>query len=181
VALLVILFIVVPILELWLIIEIGGAIGILPTLALLLADALLGSLLLKHQGRGAWQRFNKALSERRFPGKEVADGLLIAIGGTLLLTPGFITDIAGLVLLVPPSRAIVRRLLQGVVGRRILVMGGPAGTAYGAASAGSRAYGYARRGQSAPNGPDPSANGRRDYDVEGSAEEIEGDDPQLRG
>ena len=77
--LLVILFIVVPILELWLIIEIGGAIGVAPTLALLLADALLGSLLLKHQGRGAWRRFNQALAERRFPGKEVADGLLIAI------------------------------------------------------------------------------------------------------
>src|SRR5215203_5310487 len=111
-ALLVILFIVVPILELWLIIEIGGVIGIAPTLALLLADALLGSFLLKHQGRGAWRRFNQALAERRFPGKEVADGLLIAIGGTLLLTPGFITDIVGLFFLIPPTRAIVRRLLR---------------------------------------------------------------------
>lgn len=179
---LVILFIVVPILELWLIIEIGGAIGVAPTLALLLADALLGSLLLKHQGRGAWQRFNKALSEGRFPGKEVADGLLIAIGGTLLLTPGFITDIAGLVFLIPPSRAIVRRMLRGLVGKRILVMGGPAGAAYGAASAGSRAYGYAKRGERPANGSGPGANGHRPgYDVEGTAEEIEGDDPQLRG
>jgi UPF0716 protein FxsA len=182
VALLVILFIVVPIVELWLIIQIGGAIGVVPTLALLLADALLGSLLLRHQGRGAWQRFNKALAERRFPGKEVADGLLIAIGGTLLLAPGFITDIVGLIFLIPPTRAIVRRLLKGVVGRRIVLMGGPAaGAAYGAASAGSRAYGYANRGQGAANGAEPSSNGRRDYDVEGSAEEIEGDDPQLRG
>ena len=184
---LVILFIVVPILELWLIIEIGGAIGIAPTLALLLADALLGSLLLRHQGRGAWQRFNNALAERRFPGKEVADGLLIAIGGTLLLTPGFITDIVGLVFLIPPTRAIVRRLLKGLVGKRILLMGGPAGTAFGAASAGSRAYGYAKRGRGpaddpgfSPNGADPGP-ARADYDVEGSAEEIERDDPQLRG
>jgi UPF0716 protein FxsA len=178
VALLVILFIVVPIIELWLIIQIGGAIGVVPTLALLLADALLGSLLLRHQGRGAWRRFNQALAERRFPGKEVADGLLIAIGGTLLLAPGFITDIVGLVFLIPPTRAIVRRLLKGLVGKRILVMGGPAGAAYGAASAGSRAYGYATRG----DGADPGSNGtQRDYDFEGSAEEIEGDDPQLRG
>jgi UPF0716 protein FxsA len=182
VALLVILFIVVPILELWLIIEIGGLIGVVPTLALLLADALLGSLLLRHQGRGAWRRFNQALAERRFPGKEVADGLLIAIGGTLLLAPGFLTDIVGLLFLIPPTRAIVRRLLKGLVGRRLIVMGGPAGAAYGAASAGSRAYGYAKAGEGGPNGVDSGSNGaRRDYDFEGSAEEIEGDDPQLRG
>jgi UPF0716 protein FxsA len=178
---LVILFIVVPILELWLIIEIGGAIGVMPTLALLLADALLGSLLLRHQGRGAWQRFNQALAERRFPGKEVADGLLIAIGGTLLLAPGFITDIVGLLFLIPPTRAIVRGLLKRIAGKRILVMGGPAGAAYGAASAGSRAYGYAKRDEGSPNGAEPSSNGvRRDYDFEGTAEEIDPDDPQLR-
>src|SRR5262245_41194904 len=109
---LVLLFIVVPILELWLIIEIGSLIGVWPTIALLLADALLGSLLLRHQGRGAWRRFNEALAERRFPGKEVADGLLIAIGGTLLLAPGFITDVFGLLFLIPPTRAIVRGLLK---------------------------------------------------------------------
>ncbi len=175
---LVLLFIVVPILELWVIIEVGGLIGVVPTLALLLADALLGSLLLRHQGRSAWQRFNKAIAERRFPGKEVADGLLIAIGGTLLLAPGFLTDIVGIVFLIPPTRAIVRRLLKGLVGKRFLVMGGPAGAAYGAAGAGSRAYDYAR-GPGAP-GANGGANGSRgDYDFEGTAEEIDEDDPQL--
>ncbi len=156
-ALLVILFIVVPILELWLIIEIGGAIGVVPTLALLLADAVLGSLLLRHQGRGAWQRFNQALAEHRFPGKEVADGLMIAVGGTLLLTPGFITDIFGLFLLIPPTRAIARRLLSGYAARRFVVvgMGGV-------------------RGASTRN--DPAG---RSYDYDGTAEEIKDDDPQL--
>jgi UPF0716 protein FxsA len=178
---LVILFIVVPILELWVIIEIGGLIGVVPTLLLLLADALLGALLLRHQGRGAWQRFNKAVAERRFPGKEVADGLLIAIGATLLLAPGFLTDIVGIVFLIPPTRAIVRRLLKGVVGKRFLVMGGPAGAAYGAASAGSRAYGYARRGEGDANGAAGTNGASRDYDFEGTAEEIEDDDPQLPG
>ncbi len=175
---LVLLFIVVPILELWVIIEVGGLIGIVPTLALLLADSLLGALLLRHQGRGAWERFNKAIAERRFPGREVADGLLITIGATLLLTPGFITDFFGILLLLPPTRAIVRRLLRGVVGRRFILMGGPAGAAYGAASAGSRAYDYAR----GPGGPGAGggANGSRsDYDYEGTAEEIDEDDPQL--
>src|SRR6478672_1750254 len=133
-ALLVLLFIVVPIVELWVIIQIGGLIGLWPTLALLLADALLGSWLLRHQGRGAWRRFNLAIAERRFPGKEVADGLLIAIGGTLLLTPGFLTDIAGAILLIPPTRAIVRRLMRGWAKRRFTIVAGPAGGAFGGAT-----------------------------------------------
>jgi UPF0716 protein FxsA len=163
VPLLVILFIVVPIVELYVIIQIGSAIGIVPTLLLLLADALLGSLLLRHQGRGAWRRFNAALAEQRFPGREVADGLLIAIGGTLLLTPGFITDIFGLVLLIPPTRAIVRRLLRGFVSRRFIVTAASATYRTGARATGSH-----------------SGNGtRRDYDFDATAEEIDRDDPQL--
>jgi UPF0716 protein FxsA len=162
VALLLILFIVVPIVELWLIIEIGGLIGVVPTIALLLADALLGSLLLRHQGRGAWRRFNQALAERRFPAREVADGLMIAVGGTLLLTPGFITDVFGLFLLIPPTRAIARRLLRGLVARRFLVvgLGGLRGT---------RPPRYDSAGR------DSTA---RPYDFDGTAEEID-DDPRL--
>lgn len=153
--LLVALFIVVPIVELYVIIQIGSLIGVWPTIALLLADALLGSLLLRHQGRGAWRRFNLALAERRFPGREVADGLLIAIGGTLLLTPGFVTDVVGLIFLIPPTRAIVRRLLRGVVARRFVVVGMPG-----------------PRGPGAP---------RRDYDFEATAEEVDAEDPRLQG
>lgn len=156
-ALLVVLFIVVPIVELWLIIEIGGLIGVLPTIALLLADALLGSLLLRHQGRGAWRRFNEALAERRFPGREVADGLMIAVGGTLLLTPGFITDVFGLFLLIPPTRAIARRLLRRYASRRFVVVGtGVPGST-----------------------PPHHDQARRPYDFDGTAEEIDPDDPQL--
>lgn len=152
-ALLVALFIVVPIVELWVIIEIGSLIGILPTIALLIADALLGSLLLRHQGRGAWRRFNDALSQRRFPGREVADGLLIAVGGTLLLTPGFVTDVFGLILLVPPTRAIVRRLMRGYVTRRFVIVGAA--------------------------GPAPSSGpAGRTYDYDSTAEEVDPDDPQ---
>ena len=156
---LVVFFIVVPIAELYVIIQIGSLIGVWPTIALLLADALLGSLLLRHQGRGAWRRFNAAIAERRFPGREVADGLLIAVGGTLLLTPGFLTDIVGLVFLVPPTRAIVRRLLRGAVARRFVIVGGPGDGGYEAATG-------------------PGA--RRDYDVEGTAEEIDPDELSRR-
>lgn len=143
---LVILFIVVPIAELYVIIQVGEAIGVLPTLALLLADALLGSLLLKHQGLAAWRRFNEALAQRRFPGKEVADGLLIVVGGTLLLAPGFLTDIVGLFFLIPPTRAIARSLLRRFTIGRFAVVGlggaGPFGQAGGPTGAGRPSYDY---------------------------------------
>lgn len=154
--LLVFLFIAVPILELYVIVKVGGLIGVAPTLALLLAMSLLGATLLRHQGRGAWRRFNEAIAQRRFPGREVADGVMITLGGALLLTPGFITDAVGLLLLLPPTRAVARRLLRAYVARRFVVVGfgGP--------------------------GPPPSDAGpRRDHDYEATAEEIDGDDPRL--
>jgi UPF0716 protein FxsA len=154
--LLVILFIVVPIAELYVIIQVGEAIGVLPTLLLLLLDAILGSLLLRHQGRGAWRRFNEALAQRRFPGKEVADGLLIVIGGTLLLAPGVLTDIVGLFLLIPPTRAIARAVLKRfTIGRFTVVgVGGPGGGPFGGSG----------------SGPSGGANRQYDYDV--TAEEV---------
>lgn len=167
-ALLVVLFIVVPILELYVIIQVGQAIGVLPTLALLLAMSLLGAGLLRQQGRGAWRRFNVALAERRFPGREVADGLMITVGGALLLTPGFVTDAVGLALLTPPTRAIARRFLRAYVARRLVVVG-----------AGSRS-----RPPSGPAGgarPNPTGTGNRHYDFDSTAEEIDADDPRLPG
>src|ERR1700753_2725585 len=110
--LLVLLFIVVPIAELFVIIQVGELIGIWPTLLLLALDAIGGSWLLKHEGRSAWRRFNQALAERRMPGKEVADGFLVILGGALLIAPGFITDIFGALLLIAPTRAVARRLLR---------------------------------------------------------------------
>jgi UPF0716 protein FxsA len=151
VVLLVLIFIVVPIAELYVIIQIGGLIGVLPTLALLLADALLGSLLLRHQGRGAWQRFNAAIAERRFPGREVADGAMIVIGGTLLLTPGFITDVFGLIFLIPPTRAIVRRLGRSYFTRRFLVVGVP-----GRGQSGAPSYDFDATAEEVPPNGAPS-------------------------
>ena len=152
---LVLLFIVVPILELYVIIQVGGLIGIWPTLALLLLDAILGSLLLRHQGRGAWRRFNEALAQGRFPGTEVVDGLLIVIGGTLLLAPGFLTDIVRLMFLIPPTRALVRALLKRFTIGRFTVVGMGAGGPFG--------QGGGPFGQGGP-GPD-QPNRHYDYDV----------------
>lgn len=109
--LLFLVFILVPIAELYVIIQVGQAIGVLPTIALLLVDSIAGSWLVRHQGRATWRRFSEALAAGRPPATEVIDGALVLMGGAFLLTPGFLTDILGAVLLVPPSRAVVRRLL----------------------------------------------------------------------
>ena len=154
--LLVAIFIVVPIAELYVIIQVGQAIGALPTVAILLADSIIGSMLLRHQGRSAWRRFNAAMAEGRIPAREVLDGVLVIFGGAFLITPGFITDIIGVVLLIPPTRAVMRRVMSRVFARRFVV------SAVGAA--GSRV----RRRR--PDG---------DYDVEGTAAEV--DPPHLRG
>jgi UPF0716 protein FxsA len=115
---LLLLFIVVPIAELALIIQVGQELGLAATVALLVADSVLGTLLMRSQGRAAWRRFNEALAAQppRPPAREVIDGALVLLGGAFLLTPGFITDVVGLALLLPPSRALIRRVLA----RRLL-------------------------------------------------------------
>ena len=109
--LLILLFIVVPIAELAVLIQVGQAIGVWWTILLLIADAILGSWLLRTQSRAAWRRFNEALAGGRVPHREVVDGVLVIFGGVLLLTPGFITDIFGVLFLVPPTRVLLRGLL----------------------------------------------------------------------
>jgi UPF0716 protein FxsA len=117
-ALLFLLFIVVPIVELYVIIQVGQAIGALWTILLLIADSLIGARLLSWQGRRAWLSFQQALAAGRVPHREVLDGALVILGGAFLLTPGFITDVFGLFLLIPPTRAVARRLLARLLTRR---------------------------------------------------------------
>jgi UPF0716 protein FxsA len=136
-------FILVPLVELYVILRVGDAIGWEWTLLLLVADSVLGTLLFRSQGQSVWTRFNTALAEGRMPHREVLDGVLVIFGGAFLITPGFVTDIAGIVLLLPPTRAVIRRLVVRRIGRRVLV------TSYDARS------------------------GRRDYDVDGTAREYD--------
>jgi UPF0716 protein FxsA len=117
--LLIALFIIVPIAELAIIIQVGSAIGVWWTIALLIADSILGSILMRSQGRAAWRRFNTTLSSGRAPAREVADGVLIILGGALLLTPGFISDIFGVLFLLPPTRAVIRRVFLRSAIRRM--------------------------------------------------------------
>jgi UPF0716 protein FxsA len=130
--LLLLLFVIVPIVEIFVIIQVGEAIGVWLTIALLIADSILGSMLMRSQGRSAWRRFNTAISEGRVPAREVLDGALVIFGGALLLTPGFVTDIFGALFLIPPTRAVLRRVLVRRFAGRMIVSAPPRPAARGA-------------------------------------------------
>ncbi len=116
-----ILFLLVPFAELYVIYKIGDAIGYWWVFAILAADSLLGAYLLRSQGRAVWRRFNRTLSEGRVPHREVVDGVLVIFGGAFLITPGFLSDILGVLLLLPPTRSVFRRIVVRRLGRRVTV------------------------------------------------------------
>lgn len=105
-------FLLVPLLELAVIIQVGEVIGTWWTILLLVADSIVGAVIVKREGAKAWRDFRLALSERRWPGNEVVNGALILFGGALLLTPGFVTDAVGLLCVLPPSRMLIARTLR---------------------------------------------------------------------
>ena len=113
-------FALVPIVEITVLISVGRSIGVGPTLVLLLVVSILGAALVKREGAKAWRSFQGALAAGRPPAKEVADGAMLLIGGTLLLTPGFVTDVVGTLLVLPPTRALLRRRVTSFVARRLV-------------------------------------------------------------
>jgi UPF0716 protein FxsA len=143
-----------PIAELYVAIQVAGAIGVLLTVLLLIASWPVGLWLVRAEGRVAWRRLHAASATGRPPGREVLDGALILVGGSLFIIPGFITDILGLLLLLPPTRTLARvglvRNLQSRLVRRATRFRGP------------------------PFG-DPPGDARRagGYDVDSTATEIE--------
>jgi len=149
-ALLLLIFIGLPIAELYVIYLVGDAIGIWWTLGLLAADSILGSLLLRSQGQAVWRRFQEAMAAGRMPHQEVQDGIAVIFGGAFLITPGFLTDILGVLLLVPPSRRLIIRQ-------------------FGRTALRTMAARFVVRGP----GPPP----RRGADVEGTATEYPPSDP----
>jgi UPF0716 protein FxsA len=118
------LFLLVPVAELYVIYKVGDAIGVWQTFLLLALDSVLGSLLLRAQGRSVWRRFNETMAAGRVPHRELIDGVLVIFGGAFLITPGFLTDIVGLALLIPPTRAVVRRIVARRLGRRVVAGSG---------------------------------------------------------
>lgn len=117
--LLVALLIAVPIAELWAIVQVAQTVGIPETIGLLILMSVAGAWLLRQQGVATWTRLQATLARGEVPAKEVVDGALILLGGALLLTPGFLTDAVGLILLIPPSRAVVKRVTRRAMGRRL--------------------------------------------------------------
>ncbi len=107
--------------ELFVAIEVASAIGVLATVLLLIAGWPLGAWALRSQGRAVWRRFSDAVASGKPPGRAAVDGALVLIGGLLLLTPGFITDILGAILLLPPTRGLTRGLLVRHMHSRLVV------------------------------------------------------------
>jgi UPF0716 protein FxsA len=135
---------VLPLAELYVILKVGDAIGVAWTILLLAADSVLGAALLRSQGRAVWRRFNEALAAGGMPHREVQDGVLVIFGGAFLITPGFITDVIGVLLLLPPTRAVIRRFGMRTLRRRMELRIATAGAGSG-----------------------------RDFDVEGTASDYE--------
>jgi UPF0716 protein FxsA len=119
VAVLALIFLVVPIVELVVIIKIGAAIGVLSTIGLLVLSSVVGGWLMKREGLGVIRRVQASVAAGRVPGSELLDGFFILFGGALMMAPGFLTDILGMALLLPPVRALVRRLVRRRIAARV--------------------------------------------------------------
>ena len=113
------LFTLIPVIELALLVEVGGRIGVAPTIAVVLGPGAAGAWLARSQGLRALQRLQEAVRTAQFPGEEIFDGILILAGGLLLLTPGFLTDILGFCALVPGSRYLLKALVKSRVRGRM--------------------------------------------------------------
>ena len=161
-------FVVVPLVEIALFIQVGGLIGLWPTLAIVLLTAFAGSWLVRSQGRAALERLRGSIRSLRDPSEPLAHGAMILLAGALLLTPGFFTDAMGLLLLIPG----VRRALLREAGRRVnvtrVVMGEPGGGSVYGPRPGPRRDPFARRGA-----PPPPASGEV---VEGEWSEVSPDE-----
>ncbi|MGZ4967924.1 MAG: FxsA family protein [Methylobacter sp.] len=112
---------IIPFVEIYLLIQVGGIIGAFPTILLVVFTAVLGAWLLKQQGLATFQRFQESLAQGVIPAYEMIEGPIILVGGALLLTPGFITDIIGFACLIPQLR---RKIAQFVIEHYLVQAGG---------------------------------------------------------
>ncbi|WP_243373181.1 FxsA family protein [Geotalea sp. SG265] len=113
------LFLIVPVIEIYLLLKVGTLIGAVPTVALLFAISFTGAWLVRHQGFLVLRRIQTELAQGHLPAAELMDGFLILVGGLLLLTPGFFTDFLGIFFLFPPTRILIKRLLGRWLQRRL--------------------------------------------------------------
>lgn len=118
------LFLAVPITEIYVIVQVSHEFGFANTLGVLVLVSVLGGWLMKQQGMAVLHRVQAQLARGHVPGRELVDGLLILVAGALMLTPGFVTDLVGLLLLAPPTRAVLRGALIRRFRGRVSVFGG---------------------------------------------------------
>ncbi|SDJ80884.1 FxsA family protein [Microbulbifer yueqingensis] len=135
---LLLLFIVVPIIEMWLLITVGREIGALPTIGLVLLTAVVGLALLRRQGLSTVMRAQQKMQTGELPAREMVEGIFLAVGGALLLTPGFFTDALGFACLIPG----LRQLVLGRLLRRVIVV-----RSFGSMGPGPSAGPYRRPGE----------------------------------
>lgn len=165
------LLLLVPVAELWTMVQVGQGIGVGWTILALVAAGLLGLWLVKREGLRTWRALGEALREGRMPHREIADGVLVVTGGFLLITPGFLTDAVGLLLVLPVLRPLTRRLLAGVVAGRLTAAYDATGTVRPPGTpAGPSPYG-------ATGAPGPSDTSSRRPRVEGEVVRGEVVDP----
>lgn len=148
---LLLLLLLVAVVEVAVLIAVGDLIGLLPTLLVLLAASVLGLWLLRREGTRAFAALTDAVRSRRPPRRELSDGMLIAAGGVLILLPGLVSDVLGLLVLLPPTRALLRRRIARAARRRV-------GVAYGSAFRGGPVVeGEVVTEPRTPEGPAPAA------------------------
>ncbi|MBU2955206.1 FxsA family protein [Marinobacter sp. F3R08] len=161
------LFIILPIAEMAVLIQVGGMIGVLNTVGLVFLTAVIGAWLLRQQGLATLLRANQRLNSGELPAKEVAEGLILAVGGALLLTPGFITDTVGFLCLIPGPR----HWLAAQALKRMVVAGKSRSQGfYFRASGGSNPFGQGPFG-----GRDNGFGQQRPFDRDGNGDIIEGE------
>lgn len=164
-----VVLLVAGVVEISVLVLVGQAIGALPTIGLLIASAVLGAWLLRREGRRTLREFSEAARLRRPPERELSDGVLIALGGILILLPGLIGDVVGLLCLLPPTRAMLRRRLQRAAERRARTM-----------QEQMRAQAQAQPGWSAHHSRQASA-GTDDDVIDGEVVSVEDDDEAGTG
>jgi UPF0716 protein FxsA len=166
-------FLLLPVLEIYVILQVGQLIGGWETAVLLLAESLLGAWIMRREGRRAWRALRETFGRGTLPDRELSEAALVLVGGVLLLTPGFVTDVVGFVFVLPFTRPVVRRALAAYVRRRVRTaekgMGGifPPGPGGGAAPGSGGAFapgsGGRRTGSPGPGGG-PVIQGRVQHD-----------------
>ena len=167
-------FVVVTLLELFLITQVASQISLLPTIALVILVSLVGAYLVKREGLSVLARIRDSFGQLRMPTNELADGAMIFFASALMLTPGFLTDVLGLALLIPPIRAIMRPPVVKFFSKRLDVKAQSFGVPPGATQGFGAGNSGSPFGASGPFGPRPGA-GRNVYDVNSSRPAADAD------